>query len=87
MEANESQIFDLQKEWRSIVLEKLSALERGQNNLRDKVDTIKEEFTTAEELNVLRLKVEILENFKYKLLGIFISAQCIIGLIILLLKK
>lgn len=87
MEANESQIYDLQKEWRSIVLEKLSALERGQNTLRDKVDLIKEEFTTTEELHSLRGKVEILENFKYKLLGIFISAQCIIGLIILLVKN
>lgn len=87
MESSESQIFDLQKEWRSIVLEKLSSLERGQNNLRDKVDAIKDEFTTLEELNVLRNKVEILENFKYKLVGIFLAAQCIIGLVILMIKK
>ena len=81
---------ELQKEWRAIVLDKLSTLEKGQKEIKDDIVDIKttfvrqqalEELRTANnrEIEILRGKIEDLNAFKYKLIGIAIGANLIIS--------
>jgi hypothetical protein len=87
---SEEAMNDLQKEWRAIVLDKLSTLEKGQKEIKDDIVDIKTTFVRQQaleelrlaknrEIAVLREKIEDLNAFKYKLIGIAIGANIIIS--------
>jgi len=88
-----NELEELQKEWRSIVLDKLTSVEQSQKEVKADIVEIKTTFvkqnvlqelaeTNRTDLAALRDKVDKLENFKYKLIGIAIGAQAVIGIII-----
>ena len=81
---------DLQKEWRAIVLTKLEALDRGQQDLKSEIGEIKVSFASQkaleamrerhqQELDSLRAKIESLEGFKSKAIGVILTLQCLTG--------
>ena len=85
-------INELQKEWRAIVLDKLTSIEKDQREIRNDITSIKESFvrqSTLDErdaghmhsIEVLRDKVDALENFKYKLIGIVIGVNTLLSLV------
>ena len=80
------EIVELQKEWRAIVLDKLTSVEQGQKELKSDVVDIKTTFVKQQALDLLREsnrtdlkdlndKVDKLVSFKYKLVGIFLGVQ------------
>jgi hypothetical protein len=86
------EIGELQKEWRAIVLDKLTSVEQSQKELRSDIIDIKTTFVRQQALDTLREanrtdidtlrdKVETLEHFKYKLIGIATGVQLLIGVI------
>jgi len=75
----ESEINQLQLEWRRIVLDKLEVLEKGQANLAADIVIIKTSFVQHAELKELREKISILEEFKYKFVGSLITLQIILS--------
>jgi hypothetical protein len=87
------EINELQKEWRAIVLEKLSTLEDGQSKIRSDIVDIKTSFvkqqaledlrvTYRNELEHLRDKIDSLNAFKYKLIGITIAINAILSVVV-----
>lgn len=83
----------LQQEWRSIVLTKLDSLDRGQKDLKTEIGDIKSSFASQkaletmrehyqQELDRLRDKVENLEGFKSKAIGIILTIQFLTGLFV-----
>jgi len=82
-----SQIYDLQKEWRAIVLSKLTTLEKTQVDLRDDIANMRTTFANQAELAALKVKVEKLENFRAKAVGIFLAVQAMVGILVYLLDK
>lgn len=68
-------INELQKEWRAIVLSKLNNLETSHNDLRKDIADIKDSFTQIKEFQDLRNKVEKLEEFKSKAIGIILGSN------------
>ena len=88
------EVNELQKEWRAIVLDKLTTLDQGQKDLRADIMDIKTTFVNQQALETLketnrldikelRDKVESLEKFKFKLIGMAAVCQLIFGLIII----
>jgi geranylgeranyl pyrophosphate synthase len=91
------EIGELQKEWRAIVLDKLTSVEQSQKEVKADIVEIKTTFVKQQalqelaennrtDINELRNKVEQLETFKVKLIGIAIGAQAVIGVIIWLIE-
>ena len=79
--ADSNQVYDLQKEWRAIVLDKLSSLEKSQADLKNEISDMKTTFANQAELSALKLKVDSLETFKAKAVGIIIALQAVFGVI------
>ena len=86
---SEDSTHELQKEWRAIVLDKLSHLEIGQNELKRDIVDIKTSFArqnaledlrvaSRAELEVLRTKIDDLSAFKFKLVGIAIGVNTVL---------
>ena len=91
------EIGELQKEWRAIVLDKLTSVEQSQKEVKADIVEIKTTFVKQNalqelaennrtDLAALRDKVEKLENFKFKLIGIAIGAQAVIAAIVWLIE-
>lgn len=76
------ELSEMQKEWRAIVLDKLTSVEQTQKEIKAEIVSIQTTFAKQSEINELREKVDKLENFKYKLVGIFLGAQGVIAAII-----
>ena len=83
---------ELQKEWRAIVLEKLSTLATGQSQIQADIVEIKTSFvrqqsldelqrTYQEELDKLKGQIDDLKAFKYKLIGITIGANAVLAVL------
>ena len=79
---------ELQKEWRAIVLDKLSSLENTQNDIKRDIVDIKTSFVrqhTLEEKDAayraevadLKRRVEELSNFRWKLVGILLGSNAV----------
>lgn len=80
--SNESnQIYDLQKEWRAIVLDKLNTLEANQTELKNNISDMKTTFANQAEFTTLKVKVEELESFKAKALGVIVALQAVFGVV------
>lgn len=84
---------EMAKEWRAIVLEKLSTLEDGQSKMRVDIVDIKTSFVKQQaledlrnsyhsEIENLREKVDGLTAFKYKLIGITIAINAVLSVVI-----
>lgn len=84
---------ELHKEWRAIVLSKLDTLEGGQKEVMAEIGLIKTSFAKQQTLEAMRVsyqyeidklitKVEKLEAFKSKAIGVVITFQFITGLAI-----
>ena len=91
------EIGELQKEWRAIVLDKLTSVEQSQKEVKADIVEIKTTFAKQNalqdlaeqnrvEIATLRDKVDKLENFKYKLIGIAMGAQAVIAVIVWLVE-
>ena len=87
------EIGELQKEWRAIVLDKLTSVEQSQKEMKSEIVDIKTTFVKQQVLDAmkeasrtdlaeLRDKVEKLEKFKIKLIGIAIGAQTVIAILV-----
>lgn len=87
------EVNELQKEWRAIVLEKLSTLEDGQSKMRVDIVDIKTSFVKQQaledlrssyrdEVESLRDKIDDLNAFKYKLIGITIAINAVLSVVI-----
>ena len=87
----DNELGEFQKEWRAIVLDKLTSVEKSQNEVRADIVDIKTTFVKQQSLEALREtnradikelkdKVEILEQFKFKLAGVVISINVLIAL-------
>jgi hypothetical protein len=87
MPATNDEIQEMQKEWRAIVLNKLDKLEEGQNATRKEVSGMKADFTNVAEFLALKSKVEALENFKAKAIGIVLGIQAVVGVILWLAEN
>ena len=81
---------ELQREWRAIVLDKLSTVEKGQNEIKRDIVDIKTSFAKQQaleelraandrEIAILRAKIEELNAFKYKIIGIAIGVNAIVS--------
>ena len=92
------EVNELQKEWRAIVLDKLTSLDQGQKDLRTDIMDIKTTFvnqqaletlkeTNRTEIKELRDKVDSLEKFKFKLIGMAIVFQLVFGLIVIYFER
>lgn len=79
-------INDLQKEWRAIVLTKLSSLEASQISLAREISDMKTTFAHQVEMETLKDRVNDLERSKAKFLGIILGVQLAIGAILYLVK-
>jgi hypothetical protein len=66
---------ELQKEWRAIVLAKLTALENNQTELRRDIADMKGNYVTWTEYLTLKKEVEILKEFKTKAVTIIVAAN------------
>ena len=75
MSTDTTQIYDLQKEWRAIVLDKLSILEKNQADLKTNISDMKTSFANQAEFATLKTKVEALENFKSKAMGVIVGVN------------
>ena len=76
MENKETQLLiDLQKEWRSTVLEKLSKLEHGQETLNDKFSAMQASFVGMNEYLQLKEDVISLKEFRLKFITIVTCVQ------------
>jgi|ERR1017187_3200292 hypothetical protein len=91
------ELSEMQKEWRAIVLDKLTSVELSQRELKTDIVDIKTTFvkqqaletlreTNRADIETLRTKVDSLEAFKYKLIGIAISVEVIVGFVVWLLE-
>lgn len=91
------EIGELQKEWRAIVLDKLTSVEQSQKEVKADIVEIKTTFVKQQalqelaehnrtDLNDLRAKVEKLESFKIKVIGIAIGANAVIAVFAWLLQ-
>jgi len=91
-------INELQREWRAIVLDKLSSVEKGQNEIKRDIVDIKTSFVRQQaleelrlanknEINQLSLKIDELTAFKYKIVGIAVGANTIISVIVFLIAE
>ena len=91
------EIGELQKEWRAIVLDKLTSVEMNQREVKADIVEIKTTFVKQQaletlrennrtDIETLRNKVDALENFKYKLIGIAIGAQAVVAVIIYVIE-
>ena len=80
----DNDLSEYQKEWRAIVLDKLTSLELGQKELRSEMVDMKTTYARQQELEKLKeasraevamlaIKVENLVSFKNKLIGITIG--------------
>jgi hypothetical protein len=87
------EVNELQREWRAIVLEKLSSLEEGQQRMRTDIVDIKTSFVRQNALEELRIanrteietmrsKLDELNAFRYKLVGFTIAANLILSIIL-----
>ena len=87
------EVNELQREWRAIVLEKLSGLEAGQAQMRTDIVDIKTSFVKqqaledlrksyGEELQLMKDKIDELNAFKYKLIGISLAVNVVLSVII-----
>ena len=85
-------VSQLQKEWRQIVLDKLTSMEKDQHEIRDDLTEIKTTFVrqqamdelkaaNSREMDILRGKIEELNAFKYKLLGMATGLSFLITVI------
>lgn len=81
MNSENAQIYDLQKEWRAIVLDKLTTLELNQAELKNNISDMKTTFANQAELAALKTKVEVLESFKSKAIGAMIALQLVGGVL------
>jgi hypothetical protein len=83
------EINELQKEWRAIVLDKLTSLEDGQKDLKQDIVDIKTTFVkqhaleslreaNRNDIEALRNKVDKLEAFKSKFIGVAIAVQILL---------
>lgn len=95
---SEEDVTNLQKEWRAIVLDKLSSLETGQNELKRDIVEIKTSFArqnaledlrvaSRAELEGLRSKIDDLSAFRYKLVGIAIGVNALLSVLGYLIFK
>ena len=85
-------INELHNEWRAIVLNKLNSLETGQLVLHKEISDIKTSFVHNSQLNALQqlhtdqlqaltTKVEVIESFKAKVVGMIIAINAIAVLV------
>ena len=74
-------ISELQKEWRAIVLSKLSSLEASLSNVQKDIVDVKLTFAQQKEIDELTTKVDKLEAFKARLMGIDVGLN-ILGVFI-----
>lgn len=81
MTTESNQIYDLQKEWRAIVLDKLSNLEKNQSDLKTDISDMKTTFANQAQLATLQARVDTLEKFKAKALGFIIAFNFIGGVL------
>lgn len=76
---------ELHKEWRAIVLSKLNNLESGQQaavkEIGDLKTTVAQTNSMNDEIKTLTLKVEKLEAFRSRLIGMFFAANTIAGIL------
>lgn len=72
---SESESLEMHKEWRAIVLNKLTSLELGQKSVADEISNIKSNFVKQAEINTLQGRVDELEKFKWKLVGAMLALQ------------
>jgi hypothetical protein len=72
---------ELQKEWRAIVLAKLTSLEQTQSELRRDIADMKGNYVTWTEFLALRAEVDVLREFKAKALGIIIALNSVAALL------
>ena len=83
------EINELHKEWRAIVLDKLTSLEVGQKELKSDIIDIKTTFVKQQaleslreanrvEIELIKDKVEKLDYFKAKVVGIVIGVQTLL---------
>ena len=90
-------ISELQREWRQIVLAKLDSLELGQNQLKTEVSGMKSTLaeqqaretvrssqtaTYLAELKILEGKIDDLESFKSKAVGVILTIQFAMGIVL-----
>lgn len=72
--STDSQLEQFQKEFRENVNKKL-------DYLTEKIDSFPSMFTNQVEFNSLKHKVESLDAFKNRLLGIVVGVQCVLSII------
>ena len=92
---------EMQREWRAIVISKLDSLEAGQNQLKSEVGGVKatlaeqqaresvrssQNATYLSELKLLETKIEELEAFKSKAVGVILAIQFAMGIALYLLR-
>lgn len=74
-------ITELQKEWRAIVIAELTSVKNMIENLRNDIVGVKTTVAQAAEVQHLRQKVESLEQFKAKLIGIIIAVTTVVNIV------
>ena len=68
---------EMQREWRAIVLSKLSSLETSHKDLNTNIQEIKTSFAKQQTIDILQGRVDELEKFKSKLVGFTLAFQVV----------
>lgn len=72
---------ELQKEWRAIVLAKLTTLEANQAELRRDIADMKGNYVNWNEYLALKKEVDILKEFKTKAVTLILAANAVVAVI------
>lgn len=90
-ENQDSVINDLNREWRAIVLDQLKGLQKGIKDLEEKISRQSDTFALKTEVATLEVKVlnlfeklEKMEAFRNKAIGIVVATEAIAGFLIYL---